>query len=195
MANELDIGAGGPASPQEVPTNPGPEVQEAQPSAGLGGSPPQPDGSAMTSHYHGGQEEAAARYQKMMEAKRKLDATRTQMDWLLGLGDTVTTEDLVVAAGKLVAQGLGAVAMAGLLADAPEAGEALQTWVQQQEVQIQQREAQAQQALDTTRHEMGVAALKTLIAASHEGGQIQQPMAPTPDSTPQPASSEASNAA
>lgn len=105
-----------------------------------------------------------------------LAKVREQMDKLTALADTVTQDDVVEAAGKLVGAGLGSVAVAGILASMPEDGEALQGWVRQQDQQIVQREAQAVRALQLTRHQLGVTAMKSIIGHSAEQHAAQLPL-------------------
>lgn len=133
---------------------------------------------------------AAARYQKLAQARKLLDSVREQMDELAKMGDVVTTEDVVKAAGKLVAEGLTPVAMASLLADMPADGPALAGWVAKHDQEVNQREAQLAPVLKLARHEMGTAALRTIAAHSliHGAGASPNPgsgaeagVAPAPD--------------
>lgn len=171
--NELDPGQGGPATPAAETANP----LEAQPAAG-------DPHAEMLSHFNGMQDQAAARFQTMKEAVKRLDMVRKELDHLVSLGDTVDTEALVKAAGKLVAGGFGAVQVAGLLADAPEQGEALQSWIAEQDQQVAQRETQAQRALAMTRHELGLTALRHMIGVSSGVVPTEPPAGPAAEPVP-----------
>ena len=165
--NMLEPGAGAPVAPE-----PGPQLpNRLQPGAD---SSPQTPASApsqlsdMMQHFGGMQDQAAARFNKMKQACQTLAKVRGELDSLLALGDTVTQEDVVKAGSGLVAAGLSAPAVAGLLADMPPDGEALQAWVSQHDQQTQAREAQAQHALAITRHELGLTAIRHIIGHSAE---------------------------
>lgn len=138
----------------------------------------------MMGHFGSMQDQAAARFSKMKEATAKLAVVRKELDGLSALGDTVTQDDIVKASSSLVAAGLGAVQVAGLLADMPDGGPALQAWVQQHDQQTRVREQQAEQALAITRHEMGLTALRHIIGASAEGQQQQQQAQPPSPASP-----------
>lgn len=165
---------------------PPPSDDEANPVAVAGDSPlvppPMPQASAMMQHFGGRLEQAQAQYQRMKESQARLVAVRKELDRLVALGDTATSEDLVKAGSGLVACGLQAVAIATLLADAPDSGPELQTWIEQHDAASRQREAQNAQALAVTRHELGSAALRTLMGHGAEqagqAGQAGSPPAP-----------------
>lgn len=180
-SNMLQPGAGGAVAPEpssELPNRlqpGGAQVEAGQPQ-------PQPaGGSAMMQHFGDLQDQAAARFAKMKQACQTLDKVRKELDHLVALGDTVTQEDVVKAGSGLVAAGLGAAAVAGILADMPDGGEALQGWVVQHDQETQQREAQAQRALAITRHELGLTAFRHIIG--HSAETAEQPAAPA-DSNP-----------
>jgi hypothetical protein len=113
-----------------------------------------------------------AKYSKLMTARDTLDAVQEQMDGLVEKYDTVSPEDVVTSAGKLVAVGLPAEEMAGLLADMPDNAQALQDWVGQHAKDVVERSAQVDAMLLETRHQMGVVGLKQLA------GQTAMPAAP-----------------
>lgn len=183
-STELTSGFGQPVAPET------PDSSPAIP------APRSPSPSPMMGHFGDLQDQAALRFQRMQEATSKLAVVRKELDGLTALGDMVTQDDVVKAASGLVAAGLGSVQVAGLLADMPDSGPALQAWVAQHDKQTQVREAQAQQALAVTRHQMGLTALRHLMGASAEGGPSPQP--PSAPSNPLtlngPSAQEASNA-
>lgn len=184
----LEAGSGGPVAPEKTGSNPL-DISGAPPSAA-----PLSD---MMQHFGGAQDQAAARYSKMKAAVATLSSVRKEMDGLVALHDTVSQEDVVKAAGRLVASGLGAVPVAGLLADMPPDGEALQRWVQQQDQGVTVREQQAERALALTRHELGLVALRNIIGHSAESAQLSGQPQPQPQPAPDlsaPPSLEAPNA-
>ena len=104
-----------------------------------------------------------AQYAKLMQASDTLDATKASLDALLGLGDTVTPEDVVKEAGKLVGYGLSPTAVATMLVDMPQKGDMLAEWVQQQDQGVAQRVAQLSLVTNAVRHKMGVDAIQGLM--------------------------------
>jgi hypothetical protein len=124
-------------------------------------------------HFGQAQDKAAAQYEKMKEASKKLTVAQTQLDGLVALADTVSQDDVVKAASRLVAAGVGAVQVATLLADMPPDGQALQGWVAAQDQKIGKAAAQAKVALALTRHQMGVAAMRSVIGHSAEQHQTR----------------------
>ena len=176
--NLLSPGFAGPVAPR-------PADADANPMQASPDQAPPTAASPMMQHFGSAQDVAAARYAKMKEATAKLAATRKELDGLTALGDTVSQEDVIKAASGMVAAGIGAPAVAGILADMPEGGAALQGWIAEHDAAVRQREAQAQQALTITRHEMGVAALRHIIAHSSEGMGQAPPAAGPQMSAPQ----------
>jgi hypothetical protein len=119
---------------------------------------------------------ANAQYDKLAESRQRLDVVREQLDKLTALGDTVSSEDVVDAAAEMVAHGLGALPMATLLADMPAGGQALQSWLQQQDQQVRQREAALARPLKLAQHQLAVAGLHNLtghMAEAHNAAQAQ----------------------
>ena len=114
--------------------------------------------AALAAH-HGS---AKAKFDKLSEASALSGKVTKELADLVSLGDTVTQDDVVASAGKLVADGLNPLEVASLLADMPPGGEALQAWVASH---AQAAAAQAQ-TLDVhhkiARHDMGMAALREL---------------------------------
>lgn len=121
-------------------------------------------------------DEILAGYEKLQGAEQMLGLARESLDDLVGMGQNVTMEDLVVAAGKLVGAGLTPGAMAAMLADAPQDNpEMLAEWLAQRDVEITQREAQLKLALRVQRQRMGVAGLGMIEQAK---GAAAGPLAP-----------------
>lgn len=130
------------------------------------------------------------KYDKLAEAKAMLEKVKKELLPLTKMGDLVSQDDVIKAAGKLVGHGLGASAVAGILADMPADGQALAAWVAQHVVGIQQREQQLGPLLTSTQHELGVHALQ-LLAAHSIHGQAEAPgalPAPAPGAEPADAS-------
>jgi hypothetical protein len=117
-----------------------------------------------------------AKYDKLAEAKGLLEKIKKELLPLAKMGDTVSQDDVIKAAGKIVGHGLGAGAVAGLLADMPQDGQPLAAWVAQHLLGIQQREQQLAPVLTGIQHELGVHSLQLLAAHSIHGG----PQVPTP---------------
>jgi len=107
--------------------------------------------------------ELQAKYSKLSSARDLLDAVQEQMDGLAAKYDTVSPEDVVTSAGKLVAAGLAPEAMAGMLADMPDNSQALQDWVAQHQKDVAARSEQLDAMLGETRHQMGVVGLRQLM--------------------------------
>ncbi len=164
MANQLNPGAGGlpAASLADSQANP-PQAQ------------PAPPPSPLMQHFDSAQDAAAAQFGKVKEAQGKVQASRAAVDQLIKLGDTVSTEDVVKAAGGMVAAGIGAVDVATLLAGMPiQGGEALQAWVGQQAEQVAQMEAQVKVALRQAGYALGVASLKSVIGHATEAHEYRR---------------------
>ena len=164
--NTLEPGAGGLTAPKEVSANP----LQLQ-------SKPRPQ-SGMMKHFGTKADVAQAQYETVKEGVQKLSAMRSEMDKLVALQDTVTLQDLVKAGGVLVGAGIPAVQIATILADAPD-GPGLQPWLKQKDAAVAQWEAQAEQNLRLTRHEMGVAAMQNIIAHSTEQSQFAAAQPPS----------------
>jgi hypothetical protein len=112
-------------------------------------------------------------FRRLQNAKSTLQKVSLALEELTKLGDTVTLDDVVKVTGDLVAHGLDPSSMAGILADAPEKGEALASWVAQQAQQIAGRQAQLEPVLQSHQHRLGVEALQTLVAEMGVGAQPQ----------------------
>jgi hypothetical protein len=92
---------------------------------------------------------------------------RREMDGLTKLGDTVTPEDVISAAGRVVGHGVDAKGMATILADMPPmGGQGLAGWLMMHDQAITQQEAHAETLQAILQHRMGQAALRA-IAGLH----------------------------
>lgn len=160
--NELDPGYGAPVAPKPPRENLAPpsEPLAAEPVEGAEAPPPL---SGLAGHLQARTEGALERFEKLQEAVGRLRVVRQEMDKLLGLGDMVSEDDVVGAAAGLVAGGLTAPAVAGLLADMPTAPEAIKEWVAQHDQGVRAREAQLEQVMRLARHELAVSGLRQLI--------------------------------
>jgi len=128
-------------------------------------------------------EESQARYGKLNLAKSLLGKVRAEMDGLAKLGDTVQHEDVIKAAGALVGAGLSPEAMAAMLADMPQEGEALQAWVASHDQDVRAREAQLKEVMGLYRHKMGVDAL-SVLAGHHTAPGAQEAPSTEPEAGP-----------
>lgn len=117
-----------------------------------------------------------AMYEETGKALKQLDHIRKGLERLADKQDVVTMEDVVEEAGKLVAHGIDPVALAGILADAPQegGGEALGGWV----ATHAQTAAQGEQAMivqhNIAKHDMGVSAIHMLMASENANGMMGQ---------------------
>jgi hypothetical protein len=134
-----------------------------------GAAPSGDEDSAFLSALGDAHGQSRARFNKLTEADARLGAVRSALDSLVKLGDTVSQEDVVKAAGGLVGAGLSAPAIASMLADMPPDGEALQGWIAQQDQGVKQREAQLKAVTGMAQHQMGVEALRALIGHAAVG--------------------------
>lgn len=156
---------------------PSPKDQEAN---ALGSSLPKSEPSEMMQGFQTSLQSSAAKFKKLQELDNQLSATRKQVDHLVALGDTVTTEDVIDAASEMVAAGMGAVEVASILADMPDSGEALQKWVAEQDQKVAGLEAQVGELLAGARFKMGTDALQTIIGASIEDHEQKRALARAP---------------
>lgn len=111
-----------------------------------------------------------AQYDKLMAAGKLLDAVQAGLMSLHDLGDTVTGADVTKVAGELVAKGLDATAMAGMLAEMPEKGELLAQWVEGHLADLAEREAQLDFVTKGLRQQMGVEAMRGLMIQHAQNG-------------------------
>ena len=174
MANLSDMSGLGAGAPQGTPAPPAPPSDPHSPLRGR----------LLSSH-----SAAKAQFDKTSELVSRADRARTGFLALTSLGDSVSPEDVIGEAGKMVAAGEDPLVLAGVLADMPSngGGAALAGWVQAQMAKAQQMEAQIMQAHNAARHQLGVSALHVLQA--HGPGQISpspapNPLAPAPSPAP-----------
>lgn len=109
-------------------------------------------------------DQAQARLKVADKAAKHLGIIKGELEKLVMMGDTVTQEDVVEGAGRLVAQGLPELEIAGLLADMPENSQALQAWVAGHLQGVVMNEAKLGPAHGLARHETGMAALRLITA-------------------------------
>ncbi len=147
-----------------------------------GGPPPGPMGNPLESQLQNHQQQSAF-FEKLQTAKETLSAVRKEMDALLALGDTVSPSDVVKMGGGLVAAGLTPKAVAGLLADMPQGGEALQAWVKGHDQDVTAREQQLAQVMQQTQHQMGTSAL-SILSTHGKAMQGQMSMGAQPAALP-----------
>lgn len=169
MSNELVPGNAGLVAPS-------PDDEKANPPA----PPAPPQGPQIGS----AQDKAAAKFNMLKEAEVQVSATDSALQSLLAMGDTVTSKAVVKAASGMVAAGVPAVEVAGILADMPESTEAIQSWLSEQEQGVQQRKAQIEQAMKGARYDLGLSAMRSILAHSAEDHFAKreaaaQPPAPT----------------
>ena len=157
-------GIGSLPNPQEPPAGAGPMAGSS-----VGG----PAGSPHMPSLVDEMEQTKAQHDKLLGAAGTLSKVRTELDSLVKLGDMVTVEDVIKGAGGLVAAGLEPKAVAGLLADMPQSGEALASWLKAHDVDVTAREQQLEQMHSGVRHELGVKAMRVL--AAHGAGQQSMP--------------------
>jgi hypothetical protein len=106
------------------------------------------------------------------QALKKIDIIRKGLEKLSDKQDVVTMDDIVEEAGKLVSQGIDPMALAGILADAPQegGGEALGGWVASHAQVAAQGEQAMMQQHALARHNMAVSAIHLLMA--HTNAQM-----------------------
>lgn len=117
---------------------------------------------------------AASQVKKLEEDRAMLDHLRTEFTSLLAMGDNVTPEDVIKAAGALVGKGGDPMALASKLADMPQGGQAIAAWVKQNADSLTASERQVEQQLAVSRHGAGAAALH-LLAMHHIASKFQPP--------------------
>lgn len=122
-----------------------------------------------------------AQYQAMSKALKQLDHVRKGLQTLADKQDMVSMDDLIDEAGKLVAHGIDPMALAGVLADAPQegGGEALGAWVASHAQTAADAEQNLMQQRALAQHQMGVSAIHLLMAhanAQHMLGGISPPI-------------------
>lgn len=120
-------------------------------------------------------------YNKTLSAGRMIDHLRTEMDKLTDMGDTVTPEDVIAGAGRLVGQGVPARELASILSEMPtQAGQGLAAWVLQNDRLLTQQEALITRQTDMAAHRMAQSALQ-VIATEHLMGHARNLRAAMPN--------------
>lgn len=128
---------------------------------------------------------ARATYDKVKDSRRMLDHIRVELDKLADMADTVTPQDVIGAAGRLVGHGVPAREMAVLLSDMPQgAGQGLASWIQAHDMLARQQEAEVDRVANISRHRLGVTALKDL-AGEHALGRMRGQQVSTPQAAGQ----------
>ncbi len=117
---------------------------------------------------------ASAQLSKLQAAKTLVSHIRSGLENLTKLGDMVGAEDVIKAAGDIVGKGGDPIALAGMLANMPEGGQAIQSWVTEQAAKLAQNEAQLTQQLNLAKHQTASAALH-VMAMDHIGQKFQPP--------------------
>lgn len=109
---------------------------------------------------------SVAQFDQTTKALKKLDAIRKGLERLQDKQDLVTMDDVVDEAGKLVAHGIDPMALAGMLADAPQqgGGEALGGWVASHAQTAAMGEQRLMIQNNIARHQMAVSAIHLLTA-------------------------------
>jgi len=103
-------------------------------------------------------------YGKLQEARGKMDVIQNALAKLMSMGDMVKPEDVIKAAGRIVAAGVDAKGIAAMLADMPDKGELLAPWIAQHKEQIDQKEQQLDEVTHSVRHQLGVQSLQQLMS-------------------------------
>lgn len=148
--------------------------QESPLDAGMAQAPAGPFGILQ-----GHLDQANARLNAADKVSKQLTNITGELTNLAKMGDTVTPDDVVNSAGRLVAQGSDAMEMAGLLADMPENPQQLQAWIAQHAQAAQAQVAKLAPVHDLARHHVGMAALRMITAHSiNDHMQSMMPQAP-----------------
>lgn len=131
-------------------------------------------------------EHAKAMNDKATKAGNLIKMMRMEMDELASKGDTVTHEDIMGVAGRLVGNGVPAKEMALLLAGMPASvGQALAGWVSQHDELLAQQEVLVNKMQRLTRFDLAQASLKGIMAAHLDDEQQAPPPMPD-DMAPEP---------
>lgn len=136
-------------------------------------------------------------YEVTSKALKQVDAVRKSLDRLQQKQDVVKMDDLIEEAGKLVAHGIDPMALAGILADAPQegGGEALGNWVSGHAQAAEQAEQGLMLQNRLAKHNIGVSASHLLMAHANSQsmmGPLTPPTAPQSDLAQQPDTSDQS---
>jgi len=150
------------AIPQQAPPNT-PPGREA---GGIGDMPSFEDSQKTMMQQH---QRNKSMFKQSGDALKKLDVVRKSLERLQDKQDVVTMDDIVQEAGKLVSHGIDPMALAGILADAPQegGGEALGGWVAQHAQAAAQGEQALMQHHSDNAHNMAVSALQLMMVHSN----------------------------
>ena len=123
---------------------------------------------------------ARANYDKLAEAHQSVKNMRQELDKLSVMGDTVEPEDVVKSAATLVGKGFHAHEMAVVLSSMPaQGGEMLHQWILTHDQALREMESRAEPMMHSARHQLGVAALHSLMhdhVSQPTGQPMQSPM-------------------
>lgn len=165
-------GAGLPApSPQDQAAVP--------PDAGPALVMPMPGPTEMQQHYASAEDKAGLAFGQVREAQEKISTVRRELDKLLAYGDTVTMDNVVDAAGGLVAAGIPAVQVATTLADCPDGPGQLEAWVREQSDRLVPQEQKMAQLMKQAGFNLGLTAFRSLMAHSAEDHFVKTKLAAT----------------
>lgn len=128
--------------------------------------------------------QAKARFAQTGKALAMVNNYMGTLQKLASMGDAVTEEDIVGGVEQLVSHGGDPMQLAGLLADMPQGGGAINAWLSQHMQQLSQMQQQISAAHEQTRHGVATGALHMLMhdANMNQGqsaaGQLGAPAAP-----------------
>lgn len=128
-----------------------------------------------------------SRYDKLSTLNDQTNLISSELSQLMEMGDMVEPGDVTEAAARIVAAGVDAKQMAGVLSSMPSgsSGDALAAWVAQSSQELMQKQEQLQPALAEARHDMGVAGLQ-MVAGHSIQQQAPQFQPPQPGAMPGP---------
>ena len=181
------IGASPQAMPEGNDTTPLQPATTNPPGTPLGGAPFAPASSPagapdpIVAHH----EAAKAAHDKVGYAVTQLREARTDLDKLVGMGDSVTDEDVLQSMAKWTANGADPKSLIALMAGnpangqppMPSGGEALKGWLADHDTQMKQMEQQLAQVHEQTGQQLGTAALRVL-ASDHMRQKMALPSMP-----------------
>lgn len=133
-----------------------------------------PGPSEMQQHFMSAEDQAEAKFQKVRDGVAKMNVTRTEIDKLLAMKDTVTMDAVIDAFGDIVAAGVPAVSAASALAEAPAQQAGLEGWVREFSEKIKPAEAQLSAAMKEARYNLGFTALHSLMAHSAQDHFVRE---------------------
>ena len=122
-------------------------------------------------------DQSKAQMSSLQKKVSQMKAIRGEFDRLMSLGDTISPEDVIEAAGSLVGAGFGPDEIASMLSQAPlqGGGQALAQWVAQDEAQVKQSEQQLQAAMKQQTIHLGIAGMTNLHANHVKMMQVMGP--------------------